>query len=178
MPDSSLLDGKKVLIVDDEPDVLDVLEELLPMCAIARAASFAEAKQLLETQPFDIAILDIMGVNGYALLKIAREKNITAVMLTAHAFTPDSLARSFKEGAASYIPKEKMGEIEEFLVGILKAKTEGRSTWDPWEKKMPSSYFERKWGAAWQDTDKEFWKCFRESIRTRKASAAKNNSSK
>jgi len=177
MPDSSLLDGKKVLIVDDEPDVLEVLEELLPMCAIAKAATFAEAKHLLETRSFDLAILDIMGVNGYALLKIAREKNITAVMLTAHAFNPDSLARSFKEGAASYIPKEKMGEIAEFLIGILKAKTEGRSTWDPWEKKMPSSYFERKWGAAWQDADKEFWKSFRESIRARKSQAAKNNSS-
>ena len=174
MPDGSLLDGKKVLIVDDEPDVLEVLEELLPMCDIAKAATFGEAKHLLETRSFDLAILDIMGVNGYALLKIAREKNITAVMLTAHAFKPDGLARSFKEGAASYIPKEKMGEIEEFLIGILKAKTEGKSTWDPWEKKMPSSYFERKWGAAWQDTDKEFWKSFKESIRAKKAQGKKD----
>ena len=28
----SLLDGKKILVVDDEPDVLESLEELLSMC--------------------------------------------------------------------------------------------------------------------------------------------------
>jgi hypothetical protein len=39
---------------------------------------------------------------------------------------------------------------------------------------MPSSYFERKWGAAWQDADKEFWKSFRESIRAKKAQAKKD----
>jgi len=30
----NLLEGKKLLIVDDEPDVLDTLEELLPMCRV------------------------------------------------------------------------------------------------------------------------------------------------
>jgi len=100
-------------------------------------------------------------------LKIANRKNITAVMLTAHALTPDNLARSFKEGAASYIPKEEMGAIEAFLVDILKARAQGKSTWGQWEQKLPSSYFEKKWGAAWQDTDKAFWESFRESIRVR-----------
>ena len=32
MSDTSLLDGKRVLVVDDEPDILEVLEELLEMC--------------------------------------------------------------------------------------------------------------------------------------------------
>ena len=32
MADAKLLDGKKILIVDDEPDVLDTLEDLLSMC--------------------------------------------------------------------------------------------------------------------------------------------------
>ena len=36
------LENKKVLIVDDEPDVLDSLEELLDMCTIVRAQSFEE----------------------------------------------------------------------------------------------------------------------------------------
>ena len=31
MSEKGLLDGKKILIVDDEPDVLESLEELLPM---------------------------------------------------------------------------------------------------------------------------------------------------
>ncbi|MBU1342017.1 MAG: response regulator, partial [Proteobacteria bacterium] len=70
------LKNKKVLIVDDEPDVLDSLEELLDMCTIVRAQSFEEANTFLETQTFDIAVLDIMGVDGYQLLETANKKNV------------------------------------------------------------------------------------------------------
>lgn len=174
MSDSSLLDGKKILIVDDESDVLDILEELLEMCNVARASTFDEAKELLESRNFDIAILDIMGVDGYGLLEIADRKNITAVMLTAHAFTPDNLMKSIKEGAASYLPKEEITDIITFLTDILKAKEKGKSTWGPWQERLPSSYFEKRWGAAWQDTDKEFWERFRDSIRARGSQSSKH----
>ncbi len=89
MTDKDFLDGKRVLIVDDEFDILESLEELLPTCDITKTASFNEAKELLETEHFDIAILDIMGVDGYELLKIATERKVTAVMLTAYALSPD-----------------------------------------------------------------------------------------
>ena len=65
MASKNLLDGKRLLIVDDEPDVLETLEELLPMCSLAKAHSFHEAKERLEGEYFDMAILDIMGVDGY-----------------------------------------------------------------------------------------------------------------
>jgi DNA-binding NtrC family response regulator len=154
--------------------VLDILEELLEMCNVARASTFDEAKELLESQNFDIAILDIMGVDGYGLLEIADRKNITAVMLTAHAFTPDNLMKSIKEGAASYLPKEEITNIITFLTDILKAKEKGKSTWGPWQERLPSSYFEKRWGAAWQDTDKEFWERFRDSIRARGSQSSKH----
>ena len=170
MSDRTLLDGKKILIVDDEADILDILEELLEICEVTRASTFEEAKQLMESQDFDIAILDIMGVNGYGLLEIANRKKITSVMLTAHAFTPDNLVRSIKEGAASYLPKEEMAKIAAFLNDILEAKEKGENPWGPWQEKLPTSYFEKRWGAAWQETDKDFWEKFRSGIeaRTRK----------
>lgn len=169
MTDSSLLDGKRVLIVDDEPDVLEVLEELLSMCDLVKASTYEEAKELLESQAFDIAILDIMGVDGYGLLEIAKGKKITAVMLTAHAFTPDNIVKSIKQGAASYIPKDEIAGIADFLNDVLKAKEEGKNPWGPWQERLPSSYFEKRWGAAWQATDKEFWERFRASIRSRQS---------
>ncbi len=175
MSDSSVLDGKKILIVDDEPDVLEVLEEFLSMCELVKASTFEDAKELLESQGFDMAILDIMGVDGYGLLDIARQKKVTAVMLTAHALTPDNVVRSIKEGAASYIPKDEITNIADFLIEIFKAQEEGKSTWEPWQERLPSSYFERKWGAAWQDTDKEFWEKFRASLRSRKSQSKKND---
>ncbi len=70
MEKENLLDGKRIIIVDDEPDVLGSLEDLLDMCRVTRASSFEPARELLENQYFDMAILDIMGVNGYELLDI------------------------------------------------------------------------------------------------------------
>jgi DNA-binding response OmpR family regulator len=61
------------------------------MCDVVNSFSFAEAKKQLESQDFDVAILDIMGVDGYGLLKIAKKRNIPAVMLTAHALMPENL---------------------------------------------------------------------------------------
>lgn len=162
-----LLKGKKVLIVDDEPDVVEVLTELLPMCDVSSASTFADAKRMLEDHPFDVAILDIMGVDGFRLLEIANRRNTTAVMLTAHALTPASLKRSIQEGAAFYIPKDEMTSIATFLNDVLEAKKKGRSTWARWEERLPSSYFERRFGAAWQDADKEFWATFRASLKAR-----------
>ena len=175
MSESRLLDGKKILAVDDEPDVLEVLEGLLTMCDVVKATTSNEAEELLESGDFDIAILDIMGVDGYRLLDIANRRNITAVMLTAHAFTPDNLVRSIKEGAASYLPKEELPNIATFLNDILEAQEKGKSTWEPWQERLPSSYFEKRWGAAWQDADKEFWERFRASIKARRSQSKKTD---
>jgi DNA-binding NtrC family response regulator len=108
MPKSNLLNGKRVMAVDDEQDILDTLVDLLPMCELVTASSFEEARELLESGQFDLTILDIMGVDGYGLLEIASRKNIPAVILTAHAWSPDNLVRSIKEGAVSYLPKEEL----------------------------------------------------------------------
>ena len=170
MSEENILADKKILIVDDEPDVLDVLEELLHMCHVTKASTFDEARKLLESEDFHLAILDIMGVDGYKLLQIARKNHITTVMLTAHAFSPDNLMKSIKEGADSYLPKEEMNDITAFLVDILKAQKEKRNPWGPWQERLPSSYFEKRWGAAWQDQDKEFWETFRASIKAKKKS--------
>ena len=164
MTDTDVLKGKKILIVDDEPDVLDVLEDLLDMCEIDRAGNFDDAKELLELQVFDVAILDIMGVNGYGLLEIAKKKNIPALMLTAHAFTPENLTRSVKDGAASYIPKEEIADIADFIIDILKANQEGKSSWESWQARFPHSYFERRWGATWKDAGENFKNTLRDVI--------------
>ena len=144
----NLLVGKKILIVDDEPDVLDTLESSLAMCEISKAFSFRQAKKLLETQYFNFVILDIMGVNGYRLLGIANEKKVIAVMLTAHGLSPEDAARSLKEGAASYVPKAKMKDIEEVLNDILEARKEGKSFLWRWHDRF-GSYFEDKYLFDW-----------------------------
>lgn len=159
MAETKLLDGKRILLVDDEPDVLDTLEDLLPMCETVKASNFKAAKEFLETRYFDMTILDIMGVEGFQLLEIANQREVAAVMLTAHALSPDNIVKSYKEGAASYLPKEEMVNIVSFLNDILEAKEQGKSTWGRWYDRL-GSFFEKKFGEDWPKDEKDFWENF------------------
>jgi len=154
-----LLKNKRVLIVDDEPDVLDTLESLLPMCEVVKAKSFDAARELLESEYFDMAILDIMGVDGYRLLEIAGRGDVVSVMLTAHALSPRDTVKSFKKGAAYFVPKEKMSEIALYLSDVLEAKEQGKSFWWRWFDRF-AAYYDRKFGPHWKRVDEEFWEKF------------------
>ncbi len=174
MPDGKLLDGKKVLVVDDEPDILEVVKELLNMCEVVTASSFERARKLLESLQFDLVIVDIMGIDGCGLLKLAAHKKMPTVMLTAHAWTPGNLVRSIKEGAVSYLPKEELTNITDYLNDVLIAKREGSDPWQSWDKRVPPSYFEKRWGAAWQDTDRQFWETFKAGLKAKRAASPAN----
>ncbi|MEJ2098089.1 MAG: response regulator [Deltaproteobacteria bacterium] len=155
MTDTSFLEGKRVLVVDDELDVIDTVRDLLPMCDMVTASSFEAAKQQLESQSFDVAILDIMGVSGYELLDICAAKDITAVMLTAHAVSREHIKKSYIKGAAYYIPKEEMSGLESFLTEVLQAKEKGQNTWAGWYKRF-FNFCERRFGKDWVEKDKDF----------------------
>jgi DNA-binding NtrC family response regulator len=159
MEKSNLLNGKKILVVDDELDIRESLEELLSMCDVVTASSFEAAKACIEQEQFDLVILDIMGVSGYDLLQLATRKNMTAVMLTAHALTPENIVKSYNEGAAYFLPKEEMVNIASFLEEVLEAQQKGKGTWDNWMNRL-ADYCERTFGDKWQDTEKDFWDRF------------------
>ena len=156
MGTKDILNGKKILIVDDEQDILDTLTELLSMCHVETSSSFDEAWQKLGTGYYDIAILDIMGVNGYRLLSLAKDRNITAIMLTAHALSPENAEKSFEQGAALYLPKDEMINITDHLKDILEAKEKGKSTWWLWVKRL-GAFFDRQFGPDWKSDREEFW---------------------
>ena len=61
MASENILEGKKILIVDDEIDVLESLEDLLDDCAIETASTFEAAKELLKSgkKAFDESLLKI-----------------------------------------------------------------------------------------------------------------------
>jgi DNA-binding NtrC family response regulator len=160
MDEFGLLKGKKVLVVDDEPDILGVLDHLLDMCALDNARDFETARELLEKNRYDAAILDIMGVKGYDLLDIASKKGIPTLMLTANALTPGDFVKSIKKGAYAYVPKEKLSEIAVFLMDILEADQKGLIKLGKWFSRL-ESFFERKFGYYWKEKIKEdpdFWK--------------------
>jgi DNA-binding response OmpR family regulator len=116
---ASILDGRRILAVDDEPDVLSVLEEEIlgacPNYKIDKATTFKEASEMMVLWTYDLVILDIMGVRGFDLLSLAVNRNFPVAMLTAHALSPEALKQSMEMGARAYLPKEKLGEIVPFL---------------------------------------------------------------
>jgi DNA-binding response OmpR family regulator len=141
------LKGKRVLAVDDEPDVIETLQEALSMCEFVGKPSYEEARVYLENHQPDLVILDIMGVNGFELLKMCAEKNIPAVMLTAHAFSLDSLKKSIELGASAYFPKERIASLVPFLEEMLTLTR--KESWQQLSEKL-GEFFNATLGSDWK----------------------------
>ena len=153
MNSEDLLKDKVILVVDDEPDIVDTVKEVLDMCTVHTAQDYDTAIQYLLSYTFDIVILDIMGVDGFELLKTSVERGFPTVMLTAHALTPEALKKSIKLGAVSFLPKEKMPELEDFLADVVLGG--GKPVWEKLFDRVGAS-FNRIFGPDWKQKDAFF----------------------
>ena len=156
---ASILSGKKILAVDDEPDVLMVLEEEImaacPDCKFEKANTYEKAVELIKSNFYDVVILDIMGVRGFDLLALSVSRNLRVAMLTAHAFTPEALKRSFDMKARAYLPKEKLGEIIPFLEDVLNY--DYLPGWKRLFEKL-KGFFDTKFESDWEKRTGLNWK--------------------
>jgi len=160
MENKQAMEAKKVLVVDDEIDVLEALEELLEDdYVVDTASSFEEAVSCLKSETYDVAILDIMGVRGYDLLEATQTMKIPTLMLTAHAFSPDNLKKSITMGADAYIPKDKMVDIAMYVDDVLASHKNKRNNSAKWYAKLQPLYDEI-FGEGWKEREKEFWEKF------------------
>jgi CheY-like chemotaxis protein len=153
----SILAGKRILAVDDEPDVLDALEEQLEEyqgLVFDKATDYESGYHLLRSWTYDLVILDIMGVRGFDLLNAAVALGFPAVMLTAHALSVQALRKSIELGAKAYVPKEKMADIVPFLEDVLTL--EHRPGWRRLFERL-GGYFSASFGPEWQKGEEEFW---------------------
>ncbi|MGD9974499.1 MAG: response regulator transcription factor [Desulfatirhabdiaceae bacterium] len=162
--DSNLIAGKKILIVDDERDIIDSIEDLLDKCVIESAVDFDSGSALIRKNKYDAVILDIMGVDGYNLLKIANEYQIPAIILTAHALSPEDFKKSIKNGAYVYLPKEHLFSIALYLGELFEAIEYRQKKSGRWFILLGPS-FEKKFGKDWKENDKPFWQDFANQFR-------------
>jgi CheY-like chemotaxis protein len=148
---NSVLDGKRILAVDDEPDVLEVLKEEImdaaPSCIFEKATKYEEAVGMLQSNTYDLVILDIMGVRGFDLLKVAVGRGFKTAMLTAHALSSDALNDAIELKANAYLPKDKLSEIVPFLEDVLTLDYE--SGWKRLFEKL-YTFFTEKFESEWQ----------------------------
>ena len=112
---------KRVLIVDDQPRVLETLREILASFRHAHAyeitttASVKEALDLLHREPFDLVLLDMVmpGIGdpllrrqGLDVLKRLREMGVTApVLMMSGDYESRKEADALTEGAYAYLHK-------------------------------------------------------------------------
>jgi DNA-binding response OmpR family regulator len=147
----SLLDGKIILAVDDEPDVLSVLEnEIMNECSncqFDKATTYEEAARMLKANSYDVVVLDIMGVKGFELLELAASRKFRTAMLTAHALNSEALKKSHDMGARAYLPKDKLGEIVPFLEDVLRYDT--KTGWKRLLEKL-ENYFDGQFEPDWK----------------------------
>ena len=151
--DIKILEGKRILVVDDEPDILETVAEVLAPAQVVAIGTFDEARERIATETFDLVILDIMGVNGFALLDACHVRRQPAAMLTAHAVNVESLNLAVKLRAVSFLPKEQLNQLPEIVAEILEDLAKGQTHWKRLFQRL-GPYFKEKLGVLWEDDDK------------------------
>src|SRR5947199_2912116 len=100
----------KVLVVDDEPDLLELLELTLSRMGLdtTRAESVNDALRLLDKEPFDLCLTDMRLPDGEGLRVIEHINNggldIPIAVITAYGSAANAVA-ALKAGAFDYLSK-------------------------------------------------------------------------
>ena len=123
MNTKSLLKDKVILVVDDEPDILETVEEQLDMCLLHKAKDYDAALQYIMSYNYDVVILDIRmpGGNGIDVLQAIKRGDPapTVIMLTNYPY-PQYRGKCMDLGADYFFDKsnefEKVMEVIEQLI--------------------------------------------------------------
>src|SRR5919198_4089098 len=121
------IDRPKVLIVDDQPRNLDVLEAMLGDmdCTLVRATSADEALLAVVRHEFAALVLDIKmpGMGGIDLAKLIKQRkrsqHVPILFLTAHSINEDDVLRGYGVGAVDYLSKPINAEILRSKIGVF-----------------------------------------------------------
>lgn len=104
-----MIEGTHILVVDDDDRLRSLLKRFLTTqnYRITAAASAKQARRMMETISFDVAILDIMmpGEDGLSLLKSIRETSALPVILLTARDLPQDRIDGLKCGADDYLTK-------------------------------------------------------------------------
>lgn len=99
-----------VLVVDDDPIVLESCERVLASegFAVAVAASGAEGLEALEGGDFDLMLVDVKmpELDGLQLLALSRKRHPRIPILLMSGYpTSETVAATMESGADGFLPK-------------------------------------------------------------------------
>lgn len=122
----------KILVVEDEKAINDLIEMNLSEAGYSCRCAYdgMEAANILETERFDLILLDIMlpEVNGYELMEYIKPLDMPVIFITAKGSVEDKV-RGLRLGADDYLVKpfeivELLARVETVLRRAGKAMTE------------------------------------------------------
>ena len=122
----------KILVVEDEKAINDLIEMNLSEAGYSCRCAYdgMEAANILETERFDLILLDIMlpEVNGYELMEYIKPLDMPVIFITAKGSVEDRV-KGLRLGADDYLVKpfeivELLARVETVLRRAGKAMTE------------------------------------------------------
>lgn len=117
---------KKILILDDNPEILEIVQESLSIAGFSNLTSVQSQKEALEQfeeKSFDLVILDIMlpEGSGFEVLKGIRKTSMVPVLFLSAISDIEKQYQGFELGADDYIIKPfRPRDLELRILSILK----------------------------------------------------------
>ncbi|HEY2630342.1 MAG TPA: response regulator, partial [Usitatibacter sp.] len=116
---------KAVLVVDDEADIRELLVLTLSRMGVDAdtASTFAEARELLKSRPYDLALTDMRLPDGDGLMVLRHiaehHGNTPVAVITAFGSTENAVA-ALKAGAFDYLAKPiKIEQLRPLVTSAL-----------------------------------------------------------
>lgn len=175
--------GRKILLVDDEPGVLQmhakIVQAQLPSCDLIKARDGREALELIRRERPHLVLLDLMmpELDGFAVLETMREeelsRDIPVIVLTGKVLTESDMRR-LNQGVASVLEKgvfsaeEALQHIEDALERTRELGAEARRM-----ARTAMAYVHEHWGEpiSRQDiaahvglSERHLTRCFRREV--------------
>ena len=105
-----MISGSKILIVDDNPEIIEILADFLTLnnCDIHKALTGQEALKILDKKDVEVVILDVKlpDINGISLLDMIKENRpTTAVIMATGYYDPNFVVDAMKKGASDFLLK-------------------------------------------------------------------------
>ncbi|MFQ5602653.1 MAG: response regulator [bacterium] len=119
---------KKILIVDDEEIIVDILKRRFERMGFTVASEFngQDCIRRLQEDRFDVVVCDIKmpeGINGLEVLQIARSQNpeVKFVAMSGHLFPEDYINEMKMNGAAMFFKKPfySVGKVTQQIADLV-----------------------------------------------------------
>ena len=118
--------NEKILVIDDDPEILDMLEMILTRedYKVFRAEGGKQAISFFQSQPFDLIITDMSmpGMGGIEVLKEVKrlDNTMEVIVLTGNATFENAVQALKEDGAFNYLTKP-LENIEDLLISVQRA---------------------------------------------------------